>query len=247
MLKKTLKQNKQILSLYKRLRFRGENRYCLCCDRHSSVFFDFAIPPALPRSDAECPQCGSLERHRLLASFLKEYNILSSSTLNILHIAPEPAVINIFKSKIGNGNYITADLFRSDVSVRLDLCRIPFCNDYFDLIVCNHVLEHIEDDLLAMKELYRVLSKNGKAVISVPIDYSRELTYEDFTIISPRARAREFGQEDHVRIYGKDFISRLNRAGFKVEAVRGSDLVSESQTVLMGITQAAGELYVCTK
>lgn len=136
---------------------------------------------------------------------------------------------------------------RGDVAIRIDLCKIPFENSYFDLIICNHVLEHIDDDLKAIREMHRVLASHGHAIVTIPQDPSRSQTYEDKKITSAEDRALAFGQADHVRIYGKDFSDRLKSSGFAVNSIRAQDLAPQQELTRLGLTAASGNIYVCQK
>jgi len=242
-----LKSNRFLLKTYKLLRFSGHNRYCPVCHKSSSLFFDFSVPPVIPRPDAECPHCGSLERHRLILLLLQHEGMLKKKHLNILHIAPEGFLAKIFDSKEFGHNYITTDLTRSDVKIRMSICDICFKSDYFNLIICNHVLEHIADDHLALQELCRVLSPGGILILTIPQDVDMLITYEDKSVTCPRERERLFGQADHVRVYGADFVARLRNAALTVEEWAGSNLLSQQEIEYMGITSAAGIIYKCIK
>lgn len=129
--------------------------------------------------------------------------------------------------------------------VRMDITDIQYPDDSFDVIYCSHVLEHVQEDVKAMRELRRVLKPDGWAVLLVPI--TAETTYEDPAVVDPRERLEKFGQEDHVRRYGWDYIDRLRSAGFNVEMFRVSDLASDADALRLGLGQAAGEIYCCRK
>jgi predicted SAM-dependent methyltransferase len=167
--------------------------------------------------NAMCPVCGSSDRVRLLYLFLKTKTNLFNQDIKLLHIAPEKPLLDIL-IKQKNIEYLTADLNSENVMVKIDITNIQYPDNSFDIILCNHVLEHISDDRKAMSELYRVLKPGGWAILQVPISKILEKTYEDFTIISPQEREKHFGQKNHVRIYGKDYTQRLKEAGFTVEA-----------------------------
>lgn len=168
------------------------------------------------RPNALSPGTLSLERHRLLWLYLHNETDFFCSRIKILHVAPEQAFFKFLKS-LNNDNYITFDLNSPIADVKGDICKMPFDDNFFDLILCNHVLEHVEDDKKAMQELYRVLNKNGTAILQVPIDYSKEITYEDVNVKTKKERMKKFGQYDHVRIYGNDYFDKLKKTGFKVE------------------------------
>ena len=141
----------------------------------------------------------------------------SQKTIKLLHIAPEKNLQKMLKS-FSHIKYISGDLnLLMNCNIRLDITDINFENNYFDVIICNHVLEHIQDERKAMSELSRVLEPDGKAILQVPISKYNKETFEDFSIISPEEREKYFGQKDHVRIYGKDYKNRLESVGFKVD------------------------------
>ena len=119
--------------------------------------------------------------------------------------------------KLKNINYFTGDLESPLAEYHFDLHDIPFEKNKFDVIICNHVMEHVEDDLQCMRELYRVLKPGGWAIMQVPIDYSRAETFEDDSIVTPEDREKHYWQKDHVRLYGKDYPERLAQAGFNVK------------------------------
>lgn len=169
------------------------------------------------RENVLSPGTLSLERHRLLWLYFESENIFSKE-LKVLHFAPEQAFHKRFK-KIKNWDYTTTDLNSPLADVQADICDLPFSDDAFDLIICNHVLEHIPNDTRAMKELYRILKPGGKAILQVPYDKNKEKTFEDNSITDPKERTKIFGQYDHVRVYGMDYFDKLNSIGFQVDAV----------------------------
>ena len=170
------------------------------------------------RSNVLSPSTLSLERHRLLWLWLQNETEFFSVPLKVLHMAPEQCFLDRFKS-MKNLDYTTADLYSPIVDVKADILNLPFEDNSFDFIFCNHVLEHIEDDSKAMSELYRVMRPGGTGIFQVPQDLRKDRTYEDFSITDPQERAQHFGQYDHVRVYGKDYFSRLRKAGFRVDEV----------------------------
>lgn len=170
------------------------------------------------RNNVLSPSTLSLERHRLLWLYLKNETDFFSAKYNVLHFAPEQAFYKQFK-RMKNLKYITTDLNSPLADVKADICNLPFEDNGFDVILCNHVLEHIPDDTKAMQELYRVLKPGGFGVFQIPQDLSREKTFEDNTITNKKERAKIFGQYDHVRIYGRDYFDKLRSIGFKVEEV----------------------------
>jgi SAM-dependent methyltransferase len=181
------------------------------------------------RPNVLSPSTLSLERHRLLWLYLKNETEFFTAPLKVLHMAPEQCFLDIFKS-LENLDYTTADLFSPIVDVKADILDLPFEDNSFDFIFCNHVLEHIEDDSKAMSELHRVMKTGGTGIFQIPQDLSRESTYEDFTITKAEDRAKHFGQYDHVRVYGKDYFERLRKVGFEVEELAyAKTLDAESQ------------------
>ncbi len=177
------------------------------------------------RPNVLSPSTLSLERHRLLWLFLKNETAFFHKPLKVLHMAPEQCFLSLFK-KMKHLDYTTADLYSPIVDVKADILDLPFNDNEFDIVFCNHVLEHIEDDSKAMKELFRVMKPGGMGIFQVPQELAREKTYEDSNIKTPEDRAKHFGQYDHVRIYGKDYFNRLRKAGFKVDEVDYSKTLS---------------------
>ncbi|AIM59511.1 class I SAM-dependent methyltransferase [Cellulophaga lytica] len=170
------------------------------------------------RDNVLSPSTLSLERHRLLWLYLQSETDFFTADLKVLHFAPEQAFYKRFR-KMKNLEYTTTDLESPLADVKADICNLPFKDNSYDVILCNHVLEHIPDDTKAMQEMYRVLKPGGWGVFQIPQDLSRENTFEDDTITDKKERARIFGQYDHVRIYGKDYFAKLRKIGFTVEEV----------------------------
>ena len=170
------------------------------------------------RNNVLSPSTLSLERHRLLWLYLKNETDFFSKNLKVLHFAPEQCFLKRFKA-LGNLDYTTTDLESPIADVKADICNLPFNENEFDVILCNHVLEHIPDDTKAMQELYRILKPGGFGVFQIPQDLSREKTFEDNSITDKKERAKIFGQYDHVRIYGRDYFDKLRSIGFKVDEV----------------------------
>jgi len=172
------------------------------------------------RENALSPSTLSLERHRLMWLFLRDNTTFFTATkkLKVLHIAPEQCFLDIFR-KQQNLNYITSDLESPIADVKADICDLPFKENEFYIIFCNHVLEHISNDTKAMQELYRVLKPGGFGIFQIPQDLSKAITFEDNTITDRKERAKLFGQYDHVRVYGRDYFDKLRSIGFKVDEV----------------------------
>lgn len=170
------------------------------------------------RNNVLSPSTLSLERHRLLWMYLKNETDFFSTKLKVLHFAPEQAFYKRFR-KLSNLDYVTTDLNSPLAEVKADICNLPFKDGEFDVILCNHVLEHIPDDTKAMQELYRVLKPNGWGIFQIPQDLNRATTFEDHTITDRNERAKIFGQYDHVRVYGRDYFDKLRSIGFRVDEV----------------------------
>lgn len=208
------------------------------------------------RENAKCIECSSMERHRLQFLYLTNKTNLfdDHQKIKLLHFAPEKAFIDIFSNR-QHIEYIPCDLFperynfKDKIKVlKVNITEIPFQDNFFDVILCNHVLEHVVDDKLAMSELYRVMKKGGWGIFQVPLDYGykRETTYEDFTITTPKERERAFGQWDHVRLYGDDYKDRLQSVGFKVTVDDYIKTFSEDELFKFGLLPFE-LIYYCQK
>jgi SAM-dependent methyltransferase len=180
--------------------------------------------PHRGRVGAKCPECGSLERHRHLWLFLERETDLFSRSGRLLHIAPEGS-LGPRLSALPQIEYVGGDLNPSKPgNRRVDVTNIDFPDDYFDAILCYHVLEHVPEDRLAMRELLRVLRPGGWGILQVPVEGAR--TIEDPTVTDPEERLRRFRQRDHVRLYGRDFYERLAEEGFDVDVVHFRDQIA---------------------
>jgi len=217
-----------IPALIRRILFFGQDHYCPICQSKLRRFL------VLHRQyHLFCPVCRSLQRYRSGWLFLESKNVeINKSSGRFLHIAPEPAISSRLRC-LPNLEYITADLNSPSAMVRIDICDIYFPNAIFDFIYCSHVLEHVSDDLKAMQELFRILKPGGKAIFIVPI--STETTFESSSITDPLERQKLFGQHDHQRVYGQDFIERLRNTGFQVSSVKTKSLVTPDQIKQMGL------------
>lgn len=231
--------------------FEGDNVRCPICKSNFKIFGNFGLPN---RENAKCFKCGSLERHRLIFLFLEENENLFQNEIwpiRVLHFAPEKSLYNFF-SKLNNVDYFPCDLFPENYALgpveiyKVDITNIPFDDNYFDFILCSHVLEHISDDNKAMSELYRVMSKNGSGIFQVPIDHSRLKTFEDWSITSPDGRLSAFGQSDHVRLYGKDYKDRLENVGFIVNENDYTSKFSNEEIYMYGLDKTE-VIYLCNK
>ena len=167
------------------------------------------------RKNALAPDSMSLERHRLMWLFMQEETDFFKENLKFLHIAPEYCFIKLFKN-MKNLDYTTGDLISPWADVKMDVHDIPFEDNHFDVVICNHVLEHVKDDKKVMKEFFRVMKKGGWGIFQVPIDYNNAYTKEDKSITDPKQREKLYWQSDHLRLYGRDYGTKLEDAGFTV-------------------------------
>lgn len=219
----------------------GNKKYCPICKK-SSLFFTYS--GLIRRKNACCPHCQALERHRLFWVYLeRKTSLFTNKPKNILHIAPERIFRDGFRKIFAECSYLTADLFDEEVDERMDITDIKHPDESFDFIYCSHVLEHVPDDRKAMREFRRVLCSSGTAILLVPITTTR--TFEDHTVDNDMDRKALYGQCDHVRRYGPDYQDRLTEAGFIVEKVLPADFLSKEEIIRMGITPAAGEIFIC--
>ena len=227
---------------WQRRAYLGEGRVCPVCGRACRRFMPYG---RVVRPEAMCPHCDSLERHRLLWVFYgARPHLFRGGTLRMLHVAPEACMERRLAATAGPG-YVSADLLRSDVMARIDLCAIDRPDGSFDAIQCSHVLEHVHDDRCAMRELHRVLSDDGWAVLMVPMHPGE--TMEDPSIVTPAGRLAAFGQEDHVRRYGEDFLDRLRAVGFRVEVVDKHALLDGDAIVRAGLSYSDHLIFYCTR
>jgi SAM-dependent methyltransferase len=180
------------------------------------------------RENVLAPGTLSLERHRLFWLYLTNETEFFTKQLRVLHFAPEQAFLKRFR-KQKNLTYTTTDLNSPIADVKADICDLPFKDNSYDFIICNHVLEHIPDDTKAMQELYRVLAPGGIAILQVPYDKNRKVTFTDDSITDQKERAAIFGQYDHVRVYGMDYFNKLRSVGFKVDAIDYTSTLSEEE------------------
>lgn len=218
---------------------------CPLCGKTARRFRPFGGGTVV-RPNARCPRCDSLERHRLIWLYLRDETDLftpAPEPRRMLHVAPEP----VLRERLAGApliDYLSADLEPGVADVQMDITAIEFPDDSFDVIYCSHVLEHVPDDALAMRELCRVLRPTGWAILQVPILLAR--TDEDPSIIDPEERLRRFAQRDHVRAYGPDYADRLRAAGFAVRLDRYAERLGPAAAQRHGLlTQDV--IHFCTK
>ncbi|MFC2040933.1 class I SAM-dependent methyltransferase [Chloroflexota bacterium] len=239
------KHHGTMLRMYFRLRavlYIGNQVTCPCCDGHFRKFLPFGVEQ---RPDAQCPNCESMERHRLIWLYLKNRTNLFSDNLRVLHFAPEYIIERNLRC-LPNLDYVSADLDLALAMVEMDITNIHYDENSFDVILCSHVLEHVADDEKAMRELLRVLKPGGWAILQSPIDLKRDRTFEDPKVVLPEDRKRLFGEQAHVRRYGRDYKDRLEQAGFEVKMdsyVRNLDI---NMIRKYGLKKDE-DIYFCTK
>jgi len=221
--------------------YKGDKVSCPVCDHHFKKFLPYGRKA---RENALCPNCLALERHRLMYLFLKEQTPFFTQPLKVLHVAPEICFIERFEA-LPNINYVTADIESPLAKVKMDIHDIPFDEGTFDVVFCNHVMEHVDDDIRSCAEINRVLKPDGWAIIQSPV-YDIEETIEDKSIKDAKERERLFGQRDHVRKYGKDYAQRLSRSGLKVEENRYVKTLSV-ETINKFALPVNEVIFYCTK
>ena len=229
----------------KRVPYYGRGRFCNVCGKSSSRF----LPLEGGRKDAKCVHCGSLERHRFSWLYITRKTLLGDGTpKKMLHVAPELCLESKFKKRFGD-NYLTADLYDPRAMVKMDITNIEYPDQSFDIIYCSHVLEHVQDDKRAIREFYRILKRNGWAILNVPIIGDK--TFEDPLIVDPSERLKIFFHEDHVRNYGRDYVNRLRDEGFRVKVIDVNDFVQKEEAIQMGLTEDGSnhsdQIFYCTK
>jgi SAM-dependent methyltransferase len=201
----------------------GRRYRCSCC---GGAFRRLLPGGDKGRPNARCPRCGSLERQRALALFLRQW-LAELHPRDILHVAPEAGIRGMLET-YPDARYIGADIAPEPGDAKVDITQIPYADASFDLVSCSHVLEHVSDDGLAMSEIRRVLRPTGVALLQQPISYELAETIEDPAVIDPAERERRFGQHDHVRMYARDIEDRLRSAGFRVRVVRPAEELDAS-------------------
>jgi len=205
-----------VFRVFAPLLYKGNKVECPVCEKQFRKFLSYGSN-VVHRDNVLCPYDLTLERHRLMWLYLKnESDFFTADKLSLLHIAPEQCFHQRFKDQ-QNLDYLTADLVSPIADMHFDLHDIPLEDNRFDVIFCNHVMEHVDDAHRCMSELYRVMKPGGWAIMQVPQDMTREETYEDRTIISPEEREQHYWQKDHVRLFGKDYPQWLEKAGFTVD------------------------------
>ncbi len=194
--------------------YKGNQVECPVCNSTFSKFLPYGR--LVSRDNALCPNCLALERHRLMYLYLKEKTNFFNAKIKLLHVAPEYCFIDRFE-KMPNIEYVTDDIESPLAKIKMDLHHIPFEANTFDTVFCNHVMEHVDNYMQCMKEIHRVLKPGGWAIIQSPQDWSKATTFEDPSITDPKEREKIFWQNDHLRLFGRDYNKVLEKASFNVK------------------------------
>ena len=214
------------LSAAKRTFYRGRRYECPLCRANLRTFrprgLEHGVLNELDvvgggwRAQAVCPSCGSVDRERLVLLYLRAKTDVFDVPTRLLHVAPEPNLGRLL-SDHPTIDYLSADLASPDVMVKMDITDIDRPDASFDFVICNHVLEHVPHDRTAISEIRRVLRPGGSAILQVPISTKLSETYEDSGPTTAREREIAFGQEDHVRVYARDFAERVRNSGLELD------------------------------
>lgn len=225
--------------------YKGNKVECPVCEKSFSKFLSYGSEVA-HRENVLCPYDLTLERHRLMWLYLKNHSdFFTKEDLKVLHIAPEQCFHKKFQQQ-KNLDYLTGDLVSPIADMHFDLHDIPLENDRFEVVFCNHVMEHVEDPIRCMSEIHRVMKPGGWAIMQVPQDFSRAETYEDSSITSPEEREKHFWQKDHVRLFGRDYPQYLEKAGFTVEEFDIKSELTDDQIERMRLSRSE-ILYIARK
>ncbi len=213
----------------------GRGCECPVCGTRRRRFLPYGYVTS--RANALCPNCLSLERHRLMWLYLQRETNLMTTHPKLLHIAPEVCIKRHLKRHYRGHEerYLTADLESPLADLHFDVQSIPLADEFADVVICNHIMEHVADDLQAMRELHRIMRRGGWGIVLAPVEQHRAATFEDDTITDPTERTRIFGQYDHRRIYGVDYADRLRKAGFEVEDLAYAESLTAAERKLYAL------------
>ncbi len=208
--------------------FAGNKVECVYCKKtfrkfmhegvKSPAFKKYKVAGGGYKLNVFCTNCGSVDRSRLLYLFFKLRTKVFKQPTKLLHVSPNKEIANALiaptiEQVVGT---IEPEMYSEYKPVYMDIQNIKYPEGSFDVVICCHVIEHVDDDAKAMSELYRVLKKGGFAVLQVPLALNLEKTIEDRTLKTDKERKLMFGQVDHVRLYGLDYFDKLQKAGFRV-------------------------------
>jgi hypothetical protein len=212
--------------------YAGRKVQCPICRRRFRRFMPYGY--TYSRNNSLCPNCLSLERHRLMWLFLTNETDFFEKRLRLLHIAPEPCFIPHLEKHLGD-QYLTADLESPLAKMKMDIQHIPLGENEIDVVFCNHILEHVENDRLAMQEMFRVMRPGGWGIILSPVVPGKKETYENPSLTTWEQRQNAYGQGDHLREYGEDYVNRLTEAGFETEAIDYAKRFSDKEIAAFGL------------
>ena len=229
----------KIISIF----YYGNKVKCPICKKSFKEFFPYGRET---RNNALCTNCLSLERHRLIYLYLEKETSIFKKKTKLLHIAPEACLINIFK-RFDNIEYITADLNSPLADIKMDIHNMPFKEKSFDLILCNHVLEHVENDIKALEEIKRVLKMDGIGIVQVPFyNPIPKETLEDKSVTTKKERELLYGQSDHVRKYRKDNRKRLESTGLKTKLKTPDSFLFNADIIRHSIIESE-EIFIVSR
>ncbi|WP_159517544.1 class I SAM-dependent methyltransferase [Sunxiuqinia indica] len=187
-----------------------------------------------------------MERTRILNFYLENETSLFKNDLKVLHVAPEDCLFKILKKL--DIEYVDGDINEANATHLIDLTEIPYSDNYFDLIICSHVLGHIPDEARAIREMKRVLKEDGTALVMTLIDLNSEITFEDKSVNSDQQRLLKYGESDLCRLHGLDFDQRLKSEGFKVEKINYTEKLPKEYAERYQLGDGSRELiFRCTK
>jgi len=234
----------------------GSAKLCYACNKRIGRFLPYRgwkdVPPLMKALDVigsdvknhSCPRCGAHDRERHLLMYFDRAGMWKRiEGANVLHFGPE----RVLAARISNAKparYVKADLMPVAADTRReDISRLSFGDRSFGVVIANHVLEHVADDRAAMKEIFRVLKPGGLAVLQTPYSDKLASTFEDESIRDEEARLLAYGQEDHVRLYGRDLFSRLQSVGFVSRVLEHDAALKDYDESLYGVNRR--EPFIC--
>ncbi|MEQ1439888.1 class I SAM-dependent methyltransferase [Fontimonas sp. SYSU GA230001] len=227
----------------------GGRYYCVCCRHSVRAFMPYrsgggGVAPLMQSvrmagSDVdhfECPRCGAHDRERHLLLYMTASGLLQDlAGKHIVHFAPEKR-LPLHLARMKPASYILCDLYPTRPEIRqVDLLDMPFASESVDLLIANHVLEHVADDSIALREIFRVLRSGGMAILQTPYSQVLERTWCDPGITDPQARFHAYGQEDHVRLYGKDIFDRIASSGLIPDIATHEELLPDIDALKFGV------------
>jgi SAM-dependent methyltransferase len=228
---------------FRSLFYRGKKFYCVCCQKSFRKFLQHGN---IPRKNAACPYCNSLERTRLLYFYLERETNIFEGKKKVLHFAPERMLEKKLKST--GSDYVSADINAAYADQVIDITSIPYPENTFDYIICSHVLGHVPNEKKAIDEMYRVLKPGGSAFILTVIDRKSESTYEDKNIRTPEEKLMHYGENDLVRLHGLDFEQRLKRSNMDIRKIDYRNTFTKSENIKYSLGDGNRELiFDCIK